>query len=176
MSDLEKSITEWREQMLAAGIKTPVPLDELENHLREEIERQMKSGLNEQTALEIAIQTIGQANTLKLEFGKNKNMNLQTYIWTKRERLAKWQAVHKQLLHDDAHYRKRFHSYLISVICLSLLLLAVYGYYFGVGLPGFAANLSVIICVSVTMIFLALRQFHFQNQRIRRYLELSHDV
>ena len=49
MFDLEQSIAEWRQQMLAAGIKTPVPLEELEIHLREEIERQMKSGLNEQT-------------------------------------------------------------------------------------------------------------------------------
>ena len=33
--------------MLAAGIKTPMPLEELEILLREEIDRQMKSGLNE---------------------------------------------------------------------------------------------------------------------------------
>ena len=47
MPDLEKSIAEWRRQMLAAGIKTPVPLEELEIHLREEIEQQMKSGIGE---------------------------------------------------------------------------------------------------------------------------------
>jgi hypothetical protein len=46
MFNLEQSIIEWRKQMLAAGIKTPVPLDELEIHLREEIERQMASGLD----------------------------------------------------------------------------------------------------------------------------------
>ena len=40
MFDLEQSIADWRRQMLAAGIKTPVPLEELESHLREEIERQ----------------------------------------------------------------------------------------------------------------------------------------
>ena len=45
MFDLEKAIADWRRQMLAAGIKTPVPLEELESHLREEIEQQMKSGL-----------------------------------------------------------------------------------------------------------------------------------
>ena len=37
MFSLEKSIAGWREQMLAAGIKAPVPLEELEIHLREEI-------------------------------------------------------------------------------------------------------------------------------------------
>ena len=44
MFDLEKSIADWRTQMLAAGIKSPVPLEELESHLREEITQQTKSG------------------------------------------------------------------------------------------------------------------------------------
>ena len=58
--------------MLAAGIKTPVPLEELEIHLREEIERQMKSGLNEQTAFEISIRQIGQPKVLNSEFKKSE--------------------------------------------------------------------------------------------------------
>src|SRR5476651_1054515 len=70
MFNLEQSITDWRKQMLAAGIKAPVPLEELESHLREEIERQMKSGLNEQRAFEISAQQIGQAGLLKSEFTK----------------------------------------------------------------------------------------------------------
>ena len=37
MPDLEQRIAIWRSQMIDAGIKTPVPLDELEAHLREEI-------------------------------------------------------------------------------------------------------------------------------------------
>ncbi len=70
MFDLEQSIAEWREQMLAAGIKTPVPLEELEVHLREEIEQQMKSGLSAQQTFAAAVQRIGQANMLKREFKK----------------------------------------------------------------------------------------------------------
>ena len=46
MFDIEQSFTEWRKQMLAAGIKTPVPLVELEIHLREDVEKEM---LAEQT-------------------------------------------------------------------------------------------------------------------------------
>jgi hypothetical protein len=72
MFDLEQSISVWRQQMLAAGIKTPVPLDELEIHLREEIERQMKSGLNEQKAFEISVQQIGQPKGLGSEFKKSE--------------------------------------------------------------------------------------------------------
>jgi len=70
MFDLEKTIADWRQQMLAAGIKKPVPLEELEGHLREEIERQMKSGLEEREALTAAIQKIGPARALKIEFRK----------------------------------------------------------------------------------------------------------
>ena len=70
MFNLESSIAEWRRQMLAAGIQTPVPLDELEIHLREGIERLMKTGLSEQRAFEFAAQQIGQPKAIKNEFKK----------------------------------------------------------------------------------------------------------
>src|SRR5216683_2770198 len=70
MFDLNEQIAEWRRQMLAAGIETPVPLNELESHLREDVEQQMRSGLAEQQAFAIALQRMGQANTLKAEFEK----------------------------------------------------------------------------------------------------------
>ena len=58
--------------MLAAGIKFPVPLEELESHLREEIEQQVRSGLSEQTAFKISIQRFGQPRVLKNEFKKSE--------------------------------------------------------------------------------------------------------
>jgi len=70
MFDLEQSIAEWRRQMLATGIKTPVPLEELEIHLREEIERQIKSRLPEQRAFEVSVPHIGSPELLKNEFEK----------------------------------------------------------------------------------------------------------
>jgi len=70
MFNLEQAILEWRRRMLAADIKSPAPMDELEIHLREEIERQMKSGLSAQEALEAASQRLGQASALKEEFAK----------------------------------------------------------------------------------------------------------
>jgi uncharacterized membrane protein len=72
MFQLEQSIADWRRQMLAAGIKTPVPLEELESHLREEIERQAKSGLDEQKAFEISVQRVGQPKVLNSEFKKSE--------------------------------------------------------------------------------------------------------
>lgn len=75
MFDLEQAITEWRRQMLATGIKTPVPMEELESHLREEIERQLKSGLEEQAAFQAAVQQIGKTDLLKNEFEKVDGAN-----------------------------------------------------------------------------------------------------
>jgi cation transport ATPase len=70
MFNLEQSIAEWRRQMLAAGIKAPVPLEELEIHLREEIERLGESGLSETEAFTIAALKIGPARTIQNEFEK----------------------------------------------------------------------------------------------------------
>ena len=50
--------------------KTPVPLDELETHLRDEIEQQAKSGVNEAEAFRVAVEKIGSANLVQNEFKK----------------------------------------------------------------------------------------------------------
>jgi len=68
--NLDQSISEWRQQMLAAGVKSPVPLDELESHLRDEIEQQTTKGLNEAEAFRAAVKNIGQGRALKTEFKK----------------------------------------------------------------------------------------------------------
>ena len=96
--------------------------------------------------------------------------------YPKRERFAKRQAIHKQLLRDDAQYRKRFNSFLTTIIFLSCPLLAVYGYYFGIGLTSLAANLTIIFCVTATIVYLSLRQMYFMNQRIGHYLQTNHDA
>lgn len=70
MFDLEQAIAEWRRKMIAAGIKTPVPLEELENHLREEMETQMRSGLAADRAFALAVERIGDATRLREEFEK----------------------------------------------------------------------------------------------------------
>jgi|ERR1019366_3182572 hypothetical protein len=70
MFDLEQSITEWRKQTLAAGIRSPAPLEELEIHLREDIEQQRQSGVAAQSAFELAVQRVGHAGALQNEFKK----------------------------------------------------------------------------------------------------------
>jgi uncharacterized membrane protein (DUF485 family) len=96
--------------------------------------------------------------------------------YTKHKRLAVWQAAHKQLLCDDSQYRKRFHSYLATVICLSCVLLLFYLPFFGVRLFGFSVDVSIILGVAAIIVCLTLRQFYFQKQNIVRYLQSSHDA
>jgi hypothetical protein len=70
MFNLEQSVAEWRKRMLATGINEPVPLEELEGHLREELERLMQAGFKEREAFENAACQIGQPQSLKNEFTK----------------------------------------------------------------------------------------------------------
>ena len=70
MFNLEKSIADWRQQMLAAGLNTPVPLEELEMHLREEIEQLVRAGRTEPEAFESAVQRMGHAPVVHGEFKK----------------------------------------------------------------------------------------------------------
>jgi hypothetical protein len=71
MFNLEKSISDWRRQMQAAGIKTSVPLEELEAHLRDDIDRLKQSGMSEETAFQISTRQMGQPQILNSEFKKN---------------------------------------------------------------------------------------------------------
>jgi hypothetical protein len=70
MFDLEQAISDWRRQVAAGGIQAPEVLDELESHLRDDVEQQVRSGLGVQQAFEAATRRIGQATVLQAEFDK----------------------------------------------------------------------------------------------------------
>src|SRR6266481_1699859 len=70
MFELEKAIAEWRQQMVAARLGKGDALDELESHLREDIEEQIRAGVTPQQAFEIAVERIGGTQALKAEFAK----------------------------------------------------------------------------------------------------------
>jgi hypothetical protein len=88
-------------------------------------------------------------------------------------RISIWQATHKELLRADPPYRKRFHSYLITLMCLCCLLLPFYLPFFGIPLFGFPANLCIILSLTALIVFLSLRQFYFQKQSIRQFLKAN---
>ena len=70
MFDLERAISEWRRQLVADGIDSPDVLDELESHLREDAQQQIRSGSRPQQAFNDALERLGQRDALKTEFKK----------------------------------------------------------------------------------------------------------
>jgi hypothetical protein len=67
---LEKAITKWRKEMAAQGVKSRDVLDELENHLREDVTNQIDAGTDAAEAFSIAVQRIGKGAALEREFAK----------------------------------------------------------------------------------------------------------
>jgi hypothetical protein len=89
MFDLEPSITEWRRQMLAAGLKTGRRLDELESHLREEISALKSAGSSEAVAFEQAVARLGSPHSVYTEFNKIR----VGHIWPVKIGWALWLAA-----------------------------------------------------------------------------------
>lgn len=56
--------------MAAGGIKTSIVLDELESHLREDVESGVKAGATKEEAFQAAIRQLGQTGALTDEFAK----------------------------------------------------------------------------------------------------------
>ena len=71
MFNLEQSIANWRRQLITAGIDRAEVLDELESHLREDLESQLGSDADTERAFTAAAKRMGTVDTLKLEFKKN---------------------------------------------------------------------------------------------------------
>jgi Cytochrome C assembly protein len=71
MPDLEEQIAQWRQRMAADGVKSFAVLDELESHLREDIQLRILAGDSESIAFQSAVAQIGSAGSLRMEFNKN---------------------------------------------------------------------------------------------------------
>lgn len=67
MFDLESAMAQWRRELRAAGLAADV-LSELEEHLREDIERQVSAGAAVPEAFAAALQRIGPPRALRDEF------------------------------------------------------------------------------------------------------------
>src|ERR1051326_8478590 len=70
MFNLEKAISDWRRQLAASGITSSDILDQLQTHLRDELDKQMGAGLSQQRAFELALEQIGQIVAISAEFSK----------------------------------------------------------------------------------------------------------
>ena len=88
MFNLEQAITVWRQKMRDAGIKAPVPLEELESHLREDVEAKMGAGWDPARAFAAAVKEMGQTQVLKSEFSKTGETVYEHWKQAVRTRLG----------------------------------------------------------------------------------------
>src|SRR5690242_5281662 len=70
MPNFEEQIAKWRRSMVEASVYRTDLLDELEEHLREEIERLLRSGTPENGVFEKAVSNLGGPSALASEFEK----------------------------------------------------------------------------------------------------------
>jgi len=70
MFDIEHAIANWRKQMSTAGIRSTAVIEELETHLREDIDREVRLGAGAEQAFLMATQNMGKPAVIKAEFKK----------------------------------------------------------------------------------------------------------
>src|SRR4051812_34582362 len=70
MPKLETLIADWRKKLIADANLTPDAVDELEDHLRENLGQFFRAGLTESEAFKRAVQELGATRMIATEFQK----------------------------------------------------------------------------------------------------------
>src|SRR5687768_4463268 len=68
--DLQQAIAEWRRQLGRGGINSADVLDELESHLRDDLQHEASRSASEAQCFQNAVERFGQTGLLKTEFAK----------------------------------------------------------------------------------------------------------
>jgi hypothetical protein len=76
MFDLNRAIANWRQDMLASGVRPLEALEELETHLRDVFEQNVQAGVERPQAFQLAVEQMGSSTDLATEFQK-----LQPSAW-----------------------------------------------------------------------------------------------
>jgi hypothetical protein len=70
MFNLDLAISKWRRQIAAGGMTSREALDELESHLRDDMEHRIRAGASAREAFQQAAEQLGAADNLNREFAK----------------------------------------------------------------------------------------------------------
>jgi len=96
MFDLEREVQRWRRELLGDGLNAS-ELDELEDHLRTEVEQQLRSGTALREAFDAAEARIGRGRLLKAQFKQadatTKNRNVTFVAKATIGTLVAWTVV-----------------------------------------------------------------------------------
>lgn len=106
MFDLELNIRSWSDHLRARGNFKETDIIELENHLRDEMEDLIKTGLAEDEAFLISVKRLGNVSLISQEYSKVNSENL-------------WKHLFSNPIDSDSGYQNRRN--IILVIIFSLL-------------------------------------------------------
>jgi hypothetical protein len=121
-SQLNSAIEQWRSHMAEGGLHTTEVLDELESHLRDDIDAQIAAGMGEQQAFATSAARLGQADMLKKEFDKVGG-TVRRRIKTAWLTLAGIPHFHQtssmNLMNSPSHLEPRWATYTKAALFLS---------------------------------------------------------
>src|SRR5262245_64818157 len=80
MPDIERRIADWRRALAETAGCTDEVLDELESHLRDEVQRLVQTGEPEERALDLALSRLGPPQALAAEFAKLARDGAATWL------------------------------------------------------------------------------------------------
>ncbi|MGD8540570.1 MAG: ABC transporter permease, partial [Candidatus Aminicenantes bacterium] len=81
MFDLEKAIREWKKTLFRSENIEEADVAELESHVRDEIARSVREGLDEETAFRKAVEDPASADALEAEYGKVRRLSIDRPAW-----------------------------------------------------------------------------------------------
>ena len=147
MFDLELNIKSWSDHLRVRGNLKETDIIELENHIRDEVEDLIKTGLTPDEAFLISVKRLGNVNTISQEYSKINSENL-------------W----KHLLLEPANSisKDKNRQNIALVIIFSLLagtlmkIPELFGYKFFTdeAMPFYMKNISLFILPFITFFFL----------------------
>jgi hypothetical protein len=169
MFDLEHAIAEWRRRLSASGIDSAEVLDELESHLRDDIEQRRRSEISEAQVFQDAVRDVGQPSLLKTEFAKTGPwQELPTRLHHAMLTLAGIPTLVTHMNTPNTHVEPRWATYLkasafllpaVSLWALSVVFIApklkqICAHAGGVPLPSFV-NGMLALTQHATLIIIA---------------------
>ena len=81
MFDLERAIQEWRKSLFRSQNMEEADVVELESHVRDEINKFLKEGLDEETAFLKAVEDPAAAEALEAEYAKERHVRINRPPW-----------------------------------------------------------------------------------------------
>jgi hypothetical protein len=147
---IDRMIGEWRSHWLGSGAVSDSEIDELEDHLREEIASLSGKGLSDEEAFLIAVRRMGNLPSLAKEFRKINPNDL-------------WKKLFPEPVDMEDRRSRTRELILVVVLAISAGLLVQLPKLFGIGFENgndafYLKNLSFFVLPFITIYFFQKRQ------------------